>query len=147
MGVLCSGFSCCDGLIFVYFRPAGSHKGPARAAGSRVCAARTLPAGRLSRPLHPIHNAAVDSEPGLRSFSECVLVEAGVACGDSLWRSALVCGRQASPSACGAPPTPSSSRAERPGLSPGSRHRVPVAVWEGCLQEDAPAHGVSHSRR
>ena len=58
MGILCSGSSCCGRLIFVYFRPAGFHKGSVCASSSCVLGG-LYPAGWLLSPLCPIYNVNV----------------------------------------------------------------------------------------
>lgn len=60
VGILCSGFPCCNRLIFVYFQPADFHKGSESTYSLCVFVMAGLyPAGWLLSQLCPMYNVNV----------------------------------------------------------------------------------------
>lgn len=142
MGVLCSGFSCCDGLISVYVRPAGSHKGSAR-----VCLCRTD-----SAPQGGFRDDCTPSTTSRSRASPTCSVPAGAfprrpesRAENSPRRRARSVGGRRAVRIRGASRT-CSSRAKKPGpsLAPSTGSTSPRG--RAVFQEDALARGLSHSR-
>lgn len=110
MGVLCSGFSCCDGLIFVYLQPADAHKGSVHNYGLRVCVGGPVPCRMAFESMVPrLHCQCLEETQACSvsasSFSRRLELQP---------ENDLVCGEAACPSEYTVPPVTSGSRAKTP---------------------------------
>lgn len=92
VGILCPSFPCSHRHIFVYFRPADSHKGSEHAYSLCVFVMDELyPAGWLLSQLCPICNVMSRTSSALLSFSRFVLWEAGGSCLRTLFGKPIRC--------------------------------------------------------